>query len=76
MNIFFGEIELIFSFDFTLLFIKIPFFIYFRKIKSPKIGFYGAEWLLNFNQMANKEFNGTEVKFMPHFLAINRVKSL
>ena len=44
---------------------------YFLENYKSDIGY-----VLNFNQIGNKEFNGTEVKFMPHFLAVKSLKKL
>ena len=44
---------------------------YFLENYKSKVGY-----VLNFNQIGSREFNGAEIKFMPHFLALNRVKEL
>ncbi|CAA6803892.1 MAG: ATPase [uncultured Sulfurovum sp.] len=42
---------------------------YFLANYKPKQGY-----VLNFNQLGSREFNATNIKFLPHFLAFNGVK--
>ena len=44
--------------------IEIKSYHYFLENYKPKVGY-----VLNFNQIGSKVFNGVEVKFLPHFLS-------